>query len=46
MGPTEIHRTDEATTGINLSACFESGALIQRLLDTAKIEFNNLTGAK
>ena len=43
-GTTEIHRTDEATTGINLSACFEKwGVDPSAVLDTAKIEFNNLT---
>ncbi len=51
MGPvspvtkaTEVHRTDEATTGINLTACFEKwGIDPSAVLDTTKIEFNNLT---
>ena len=43
-GTTEIHRTDEATIGINLSACFEKwGVDSSAVLDTTKIEFNNLT---
>jgi len=41
---TEIHRTNEATTGINLTACFEKwGVDPSAVLDTTKIEFNNLT---
>ncbi len=41
---TEVRRTDEATTGINLSAYFEKwGVDSGLLLDTVKIELNNLT---
>ena len=43
-GAIEVRLTDEATTGINLSACFEKWGVDPRAaLDTAKIEFNNLT---
>ena len=43
-GTTEIHRTDEATTGINLLACFEKwGVDPNTVLDMTKIEFTNLT---
>jgi len=43
-GPTEVRRTDEATTGINLSACFEKwGVDPSAPLNIAKIEFENLT---
>jgi hypothetical protein len=42
--PTEVHRTDGATTAINLTACFEKwGVDPSAVLDTTKIEFNNLT---
>lgn len=40
----EVHRTPEATTGINLTSCFEKwGVDPSAMLDTTKIEFNNLT---
>jgi len=43
-GRTEVRRTEETTTGINLSACFEKwGVDPSAVLDTAKIEFSNLT---
>ena len=41
---SKVHRTDEAATGINLTACFEKwGVDPSAVLDTTRIEFNNLT---
>jgi len=43
-GSIEVRQTEEATTGINLSACFEKwGVDASTVLNTAKIEFSNLT---
>ena len=42
--PRAVHRTGEATSGINLSACFEKwGVDPSAVLDTTTIEFNGLT---
>jgi len=43
-GPPKVRRTEEATTGINLTACFEKwGIDPSTVFDTAKIELSNLT---
>jgi hypothetical protein len=44
LGAIKVHRTDEATSGINLIASLEKwGVDPSALLNTAKIEFSNLT---